>query len=121
MRWKCLEQLDVGRQCNASEDTFKQVMTQHRVVRDLIRQRRLERVEIINALAGIRAFLEQILIHIRDGRCIRIDTAGTGERPLEARAVTIGGRDGHTVAGLIAELGAVVGALRALTPDRSEP
>ena len=36
-------------------------------------------------------------------------------KPDELRAVTIGGRDGHTVAGLIAELGAVVGALRSVT------
>jgi hypothetical protein len=35
-------------------------------------------------------------------------------KPDELRAVTIG-RDGHTVAGLIAELGAVVGALRSVT------
>ncbi|MBX6749696.1 MAG: hypothetical protein IRY85_08480 [Micromonosporaceae bacterium] len=36
-------------------------------------------------------------------------------KPAELRAVTINGGDGHTVAGLIAELGAVVGALRELT------
>ncbi len=36
-------------------------------------------------------------------------------KPAELRAVTIGGRDSHTVAGLIAELGAVVGALRSVT------
>jgi hypothetical protein len=40
-------------------------------------------------------------------------------KPDELRAVTIGGHDGHTVAGLLAELGAVVGALRSVTtpPD----
>jgi hypothetical protein len=36
-------------------------------------------------------------------------------KPDELRAVTIGGHGGHTVAGLIAELGAVVGALRSVT------
>jgi hypothetical protein len=37
-------------------------------------------------------------------------------KPDELRAVTIGGADGTTLAGLIAELGAVVGALRAINP-----
>jgi Uncharacterized protein conserved in bacteria len=36
-------------------------------------------------------------------------------KPAELRAVTINGGDGHTVAGLIAELSAVVGALREVT------
>lgn len=36
-------------------------------------------------------------------------------KPAELRQVTINGRDGNTVASLIAELGAVVGALRELT------
>jgi len=37
-------------------------------------------------------------------------------KPAELRAVTIGGRDSTTVAGLLAELGAVVGALRSVVP-----
>jgi SPFH domain / Band 7 family len=36
-------------------------------------------------------------------------------KPDELRAVTIGGHDGTTVAGLVAELGAIVGALRSAT------
>lgn len=40
-------------------------------------------------------------------------------QPAELRAVTINGGDGHTVAGLIAELAAVVGALRTVTTGTS--
>ena len=36
-------------------------------------------------------------------------------KPAELRAVTIGGHDGTTVAGLVAELGAIAGALRSTT------
>jgi SPFH domain / Band 7 family len=39
-------------------------------------------------------------------------------KPAELRAVTINGQDGHGVAALIAELGAVVGALRSVTDPR---
>ena len=41
-------------------------------------------------------------------------------KPAELRAVTIG-RDSTTVAGLVAELGAVVGALRSVVPTGSDP
>jgi len=37
-------------------------------------------------------------------------------KPAELRAVTIGGNDGTTLAGLVAELGAVLGALRSALP-----
>ena len=41
-------------------------------------------------------------------------------KPAELRAVTIGGRDSTTVAGLLAELGAVVGALRSVVPPTAD-
>jgi hypothetical protein len=37
-------------------------------------------------------------------------------KPAELRAVTIGGNDGTTLAGLVAELGAVLAALRSALP-----
>jgi hypothetical protein len=37
-------------------------------------------------------------------------------KPTELRAVTIGGNDATTLAGLVAELGAVLGALRSALP-----
>ncbi len=37
-------------------------------------------------------------------------------KPDELRAVTIGGTDGTTLSGLVAELGAVLGALRSALP-----
>jgi hypothetical protein len=40
-------------------------------------------------------------------------------KPAELRSVTIGGSDSTTVAGLLAELNAVVGALRAVVPPTS--
>ena len=37
-------------------------------------------------------------------------------KPAELRAVTIGGNDATSLAGLVAELGAVLGALRSVVP-----
>jgi hypothetical protein len=44
------------------------------------------------------------------------EIVGQLPKPAELRAVTIGGNDGTTLAGLVAELGAVLGALRSALP-----
>ena len=49
-------------------------------------QRGLERIHVVDALAGIGAFAEQILIHVGHRRGIRIDAAHAGEDALEQRA-----------------------------------
>ena len=53
---KRFEQLNVGRQGRAGEQAFKEIVTEHRIVRHLVRQRRLERVDLVNAFARVGPF-----------------------------------------------------------------
>ena len=61
-------------------------MAEHGVFRHAPRQRRLERVNVIDALSGERAFAEQVLIDIRTRRRIGLDPTGAGKHPLVDRA-----------------------------------
>ena len=84
-RRKLLDHLDVGSQSGAREHAFEQVVAEQRVVRHAAGQRGFERVDVIDALAGVRAFAEQVLIDVGCGRGVRIDPAGGREQPLIQR------------------------------------
>src|SRR5262245_17032652 len=86
-----LEQLDVRHEPGASEDALEQVMAQECVLRDPARQGRLEGVDVVDALAGVRAFTEEILVDIGDGASVGIDPGRAGEDSLEERALAVGG------------------------------
>src|SRR5688572_7278424 len=86
---KGLEQLNISRERRTSEEAFKEIMAEHRVVWHLVRQGRLEGVDLVNAFAGIRPFTKQILVHIRHGGCIGIDPAGAGKRSLKTGALPV--------------------------------
>ena len=83
---KLLDDLDVGREAGAREDALEEVVTENRVLGHAAGERQLERVDVVDALAGVGALAEQILIHIRDGGRIRIESARARERVLEERA-----------------------------------
>ncbi len=53
VRWSALEQLDVGHETGPREHTLEEIVAQERVVRHPARQRRLERVHVVDALAGV--------------------------------------------------------------------
>ena len=91
VRREVFKQLDIRGQCRPSEDAFKEIMAQQRIVRHLARQGGLKCIDVVNALAGVGPFSEQILVDIRNGRGIRIDAARAGEGSLEERAFTIEG------------------------------
>ena len=71
-----LDDLDIRDQGRTGEDAFKEIMAQHRVFRNLARQRGFKAVDVIDALAGKGAFAEQVLIHIRYGKHVRVNAAG---------------------------------------------
>src|SRR6185295_1642618 len=79
VRGKVFKQLDVRSQRGSSKGAFKEVMAQHRVGRHVARKGGLKSIDIVDAFAGVRAFLEQILVDIRNRRRIWIDTARAGE------------------------------------------
>ena len=50
-------------------------------------ERRLEGVDVVDALAGVGAFAEQVLVDVGDGRGVGIDAAGPENDALEERAL----------------------------------
>ena len=72
---KVLDHLDVGNQTGAGEDSLEQIVAEHGALRNAPVQRRLERVDIVDALAGVGAFAEQVLVHVRHSGGVRIDPA----------------------------------------------
>ena len=52
-------------------------------------ERGLECIDVVDALAGIGAFAEQILIDVGDGRGVRVDAAHAGEDLLIQRAFPV--------------------------------
>ena len=82
-----LDHLDVGGETGAREDALEQIVAEQRGVRNPAGERGLEGIDIVDALAGIGAFAEQILIDVGDGGGIRVDAADAGEDALEQRAL----------------------------------
>ena len=82
-----LDHLDIRGECRAGIDSFEQVVAEQGVLGNAAIQRRFEGVDVIDALAGIGAFVEQILIDVRNRRGIGFDPAGAGIDPLKDRSV----------------------------------
>ena len=86
-RRKLLDDLDIGSQAGASECPLEKVVTEKRALRHAAVKRSFKRIQIVDALAGIGAFAEEILVHVGHGRGVRIDAAHAGEDALEQRAL----------------------------------
>ena len=84
---KLLDDLDVGGETGAREDALEQIVAEQRRIRHTAGERGLEGIDVVDALAGIGAFAEQILVHVGDGGGIGIDAAHAGEDALEQRAL----------------------------------
>ena len=82
-----VDKVDVGAQPGAGVGSLEEIVAEQPVFRHPVRQRRFERVDIVNALADVAAFMKQILIDVRHGRCVRIDPHMAGEHLRERRAV----------------------------------
>jgi len=84
--------LDIGGESGAGEDALEQIVTKERRVRHSAGESSLESVDVVDALAGIGAFAEQILVHVRDGGGVGVDTTHAGEDALEERALAADGQ-----------------------------
>ncbi|EDT03388.1 hypothetical protein BamIOP4010DRAFT_3075 [Burkholderia ambifaria IOP40-10] len=93
------DHLDIRRQPGPRENAFEQIVTEHRVLRHAAGEHRLERVDVVDALARIGAFVEQILIDVRYGRHVRIDAVRARRHALEQRAL-VAAREGRSHARL---------------------
>ncbi len=73
VRGELLEELDVGHQPGARERALEQIVAQQRVLGDPPGERGLERIDVVDAFSGVRAFTEEILVHVRHGSRVRVD------------------------------------------------
>ena len=80
-----VDQMDVGAQSGARVRPFEQVVAQERVLGHAVLQRRLEGVDVVDALADVAAFVKEILVDVRDRRRVRIDADVPGEHLRERR------------------------------------
>ena len=87
LRRVVVDQLDIGAQAGARVRTLEQIVTEQRILRHAIVERSIEGIDVVDALADVAAFVEQILIHVRDGRRVRIDADMSGEDLRERRPV----------------------------------
>src|SRR5207245_8484268 len=87
---KILEELDVGDQRGAREETLEEVVAEQGVLRHPPLERALERVDVVDPLAGVRAFAEEVLIHVRHGGGVGIDAGRAGEPAPKERALALG-------------------------------
>ena len=93
-RGKFVKQLNVRGQGDPGKNTFEKIVAQEGVLGHFPRQRRFKGIDVVNAFAGVRAFLEQILVNIRNSRRIGIDPTRAGEDPLRERTFRSIGSEG---------------------------
>ena len=70
---KIVDDFEVGAERDARKQPFEQVVAQQRVVRHAAVERALERVDVVDALADVAAFAEEVLIHVRHGGRVRVE------------------------------------------------
>ena len=85
-RGKIVHDFQVGDQRDSGVQPFEQIVREEGVLGHAAVERRLEGVDVIEALAGEEAFLEQILIGVRHRGGIRVDAGVTGVDPRKDRA-----------------------------------
>jgi hypothetical protein len=82
-----LDDFYIGGETGAREDALEQIVAEKRRVRRPAGQRRFEGVDVVDALARVRALAEQILVDVRNRRRIGIDSAQAREDALKQRAL----------------------------------
>ena len=94
-RREVLDHLDVGDEARSREDTFEQVVAQHGVLGHATFQARLERVDVVDALARERSLVEKILVNVGNGEHVGIEAARRREDPLVERVIDMRQRRRH--------------------------
>ena len=90
-RREFLDDLDIGNQTGARKDSLEEIMAEQRAVGYTTGERGLKGIHIVDALAGVRTLTEEILVDIRHGGGIRIDTARAREDALKERTFAADG------------------------------
>jgi hypothetical protein len=87
-----LEEIHVGHQSGAREQTLEEIVAEERVLRGLPLERRLEGVDVVDPFSRVGAFFEEVLIHIGDRGGVGVHTAAARDDPLVGRAARAGGQ-----------------------------
>ena len=95
-RRKLLDHLDVGDEAGARERPLEEVVAEQRTFGHAPLERGFEGIDVVDALAGVGAFAEKVLVHVGDGGGVGIDTPGGGEDALEERSSRPIGSEGVT-------------------------
>jgi len=80
---KFIVQFNITGQTHSDMGPFDQVVTEHPLFREALGKNATEGPDIIDALAVVRSFPAQILIHIRDRLGVGINADGIGKEPAE--------------------------------------
>src|SRR5271157_4958743 len=64
-------------------------MAQQRVVRHFAMHGHFKRIDVVDSFSGERAFFEQVLVHIRNRRSVRIDAARAREDGFKERLLMV--------------------------------
>ncbi|MCY1284316.1 hypothetical protein D9M70_332150 [compost metagenome] len=81
-----LDHLDVRRQPRAREHALEQIVAEHRVLGNAPGERGLEGIDVVDALAGVGAFAEQVLVDVGHRGRVGVHAAGAGRQALVERA-----------------------------------
>jgi hypothetical protein len=77
-----VDDLNVRGEAGAREDSLEEVVAEESIFGDAAGESSLEGFDVVDAFAGVGSLAEEVLVDVRDGRRIGIDTAGAGEDPL---------------------------------------
>ena len=86
-----LHNLDIGGETRTGENAFEQVVAEKRRIRHPAGKCGLESIDVLDALAGIGALAEQVLIDVGDCAGVGVDPADAGEDTLKERALASDG------------------------------
>ncbi len=86
-RRKVLDNLDVGHEPGARKDSLEQIVAEQRALGRATRERSLERVDVVDAFAGIGALAEEILVHVGHRGGIRVDAGRARDDALKERCL----------------------------------
>ena len=81
-----VDQLDVRHERHPRMEALEEVVGEKSILRDIALERCDERVDVVKALAGKDAFVEEILIRIGNRRGVRIDARVSRVEPREQGA-----------------------------------
>ena len=81
------EKIYIGRQTGAREQALEEIVAEDRVLRDSSLERFFEGIDVVDPFSCVGSLAEEVLIHIGDGRRVRVHASRARDDPLEVRAL----------------------------------